>query len=111
MCHDRSPHVIGVLTPGRGVEARGDETPKCKGRQASGQDAIASSDDDPDQQDKSKGKEQMRLQGTEPQGSAGSERAGFVQAKEKGQSKQQQDGGLTQNYAEKCRGEAVSQPV
>ena len=108
---DRGAHVVGVLAPGRGIDERGDERAKRECGQRSGENAVAARDDDPDQEDESEGKKQMRLERAEPERGAGSEGARFVEAEKEGETEEHEDGGLAEDDAEERGRKTVTEPV
>ena len=108
---DRGAHVIGVLAPGSRIDEGSDRGADGEGCSASGEDAIAAGDDDPDEKDEGEGKKEMRLEGAEPERGAGGEGAGLVQAEKEREAEEQEDGSLAEDDAEERGRKTIAEPV
>ena len=101
---DRGMHVVRVLAPGSRVDKGCDERANGEGCGASGEDAKAAGDEDPDEQHEGVGEKEMRLESAQPERGAGKEGAGLVQAEKEREPAEHEDGSLAENDAEERGG-------
>jgi len=107
---NRGAHVPGVLAECGWVYENGDDCAEREGGERAQEDAVAAGNGNPDKENEREGQKQMRLEGAEPECSAGSERMRLVKAEKKDESAEDKDGGLAEDDAEKRGRKTVSKP-
>ena len=100
-----------VIGPGRGVDEEGGGAGEGEGGGKSGEELVAARDDDPDGEHGGKGKEEMRLEGAEPERRTGVEGVAAMEAQKKDQSQEREERGLAHGEADDGGGEGEAEPV
>jgi len=104
-------HEVDIVGPAGGVDEGGEDRGEGESGGESGDEGPGTVENDPGNKRGDEGQEKMRLEGAEPQRSAGVEGIAMVEAEKENQAEEREKRGLAHGETDDCGRECNSEPV